>query len=411
MDYAKSMVAINIPNSVSWIGDYAFNGCISLASINISKNVTSIGEMVFGGCDNLRNIVVDTNNPIYDSREDCNAIIETQNNTIIAGCSSTTIPHSITSIGNNAFEYHRNLVSIAIPYSITEIGDYAFRGCSALTSIVSEIKNPFRFGTDAFSSISTDCTLTVPYGTKDSYIAAGWTEDVFKGGIVEAPYNPTSENTLAVTDAQVLRGRQIVLPVSMSNTEDITAIQFDLTLPAGVSIAKNSKGKYIVEKTERCADHTLSASKPGEANMYKVLLYSTEVESITGNEGAVINVTLEVTEDMEAGDYEVRISNINLTTTAEKKITPADATCVLTVRNSIPGDANGDGSIDVTDIVAIANSILGHASESFDDVAADVNGDGSVDVTDIVVVANIILHDGGANAVKVREAMQMLDPQ
>ena len=221
----------------------------------------------------------------------------------------------------------------------------------------------------------------------------------------------SKNNTLAITDTQVLCGRQVVLPVSMSNTEDITALQFDLTLPAGVSIAKNTKGKYIVAKTERCADHTLSASKPGEANMYKVLLYSTDVESITGNEGAVINVTLEATEDMEAGDYEVRISNINLTTTAEKKITPADATCVLTVRNSIPGDANGDGTIDVTDIVGIANSILGRASESFDAVAADVNGDGSVDVTDIVVTANIILHDGGANAANVRGAMQMLDPQ
>ena len=218
-------------------------------------------------------------------------------------------------------------------------------------------------------------------------------------------------NTLALTDTQVLCGRQVVLPVSMSNTEDITALQFDLTLPAGVSIATNTKGKYIVEKTERCADHTLSASKPGEANVYKVLLYSTEVESITGNEGAVINVTLEATEDMEAGDYEVTLSNINLTTTAEKKITPADVTCVLTVRNSIPGDANGDGTIDVTDIVGIANSILGRASESFDAVAADVNGDGSVDVTDIVVTANIILHDGGANAANVRGAMQMLDPQ
>ena len=221
----------------------------------------------------------------------------------------------------------------------------------------------------------------------------------------------SKNNTLAITDTQVLCGRQVVLSVSMNNTEDITALQLDLTLPAGVSIATNSKGKYIVAKTERCADHTLSASKPGEANVYKVLLYSTEVESITGNEGAVINVTLEAAEDMEAGEYEVRISNINLTTTAEKKITPADATCVLTVRNSIPGDANGDGTIDVTDIVGIANSILGRASESFDAVAADVNGDGSVDVTDIVVTANIILHDGGANAANVRGAMQMLDPQ
>ncbi len=257
-----------------------------------------------------------------------------------------------------------------------------------------------------------EATTESPVGTYDINVsgaeAANYEMTYVKGTltVVEAV-----NNTLSLTDVQVLCGRQIILPVSMTNTEDITAIQFDLTLPAGVSIAKNSKGKYILATTGRCADHTLSASKPGEANVYKVLLYSPDVESITGNEGAVINVTLEAAENMEAGDYEVRISDINLTTTAEKKISPTDATCVLTVHNSIPGDANGDNVIDVTDIVGIANSILDHASESFDAVAADVNGDGSVDVTDIVVVANIILHDGGVNAAKVREAMQMMDPQ
>ena len=259
-----------------------------------------------------------------------------------------------------------------------------------------------------------EATTESPVGTYDINVsgaeAANYEMNYVKGTLTVVD-EWSMNNTLALTDVQVLCGRQVILPVSMSNTEDITAIQFDLTLPAGVSIAKNSKGKYIVTKTERCADHTLTASTPGEANVYKVLMYSTEVESITGNEGAVINVTLEAAENMEAGDYEVRISSINLTTKAEKKISPADATCVLTVRNSIPGDANGDGVIDVTDIVGIANGILGHASESFDAVAADVNGDGSVDVTDIVVVANIILHDGGANAANVNGAMQMLDPQ
>ena len=88
------------------------------------------------------------------------------------------------------------------------------------------------------------------------------------------------------------------------------------------------------------------------------------------------------------------------------------APLILQMKDFIPGDANGDGEIDVTDIVGIANKILGRASDSFVAVAADVNGDGDVDVTDIVAVANIILRGGGkANSAKVREAFQMLDPQ
>ena len=225
----------------------------------------------------------------------------------------------------------------------------------------------------------------------------------------EEPVEPVEENnTLVMENLSGRTGTQFLLPVGLLNEDDITALQFNITLPDGVSIAKNSKDKYIVEKTERCEDHTLSASKPGDANVYTVLLYSNDVESITGTDGTVLNVRLEVSEDMEAGDYEVSLSNINLTTVDEVKITPADVTCTLTVTNSIPGDANGDGSIDVTDIVGIANCILGNASNSFDATAADINGDGDVDVTDIVAVANIILHSGGQNNAKMREVLDMI---
>lgn len=335
------------------------------------------------------------------------------------GCRSLTsiaLPENLTSIKMNLLYGCSNLTSITIPCGVTSIGAGAFGNCSALTSVVSEIEVPFTFGNYAFYNISSSCTLTVPYGTKDAYIAAGWTTDVFKGGIVEAPYNPASTNKLTIADAEVCKGRQIILPVKMNNTESITALQFDLTLPAGVSIAKNAQGKYIVEKTGRCADHTLNVSKPGDANVYKVLLYITPVENIAGSEGAVLNVTLETSESMTEGDYEVTISNINLTTPDETKITPADVTCKLTVNNNIPGDANGDGSIDVTDIVSIANAILGRPSNSFDATAADVNGDGSIDVTDIVVIANMILRGNGQNNAKMRggdedDEEDMLDPQ
>ena len=376
----SGLTSVTLPNSLTSIGEQAFYGCSGLTSLTIPHSVTSIGELAFYGCN---------------------------------GLTSLTIPDGVTSIGENAFLGCSGLTSVTIPNSVTSIDDGAFENCGALTSLFSKIEKPFRFSTNAFRNISSSCTLTVPDGTKDAYIAAGWTEDVFMGGIVEAPYNPTSANTLALTDATVIVGKQVVLPVNMTNEDAITAMQFDLVLPEGVAVAKNTKGKYIVEKTERCEEHTLSTSKPDEnVNTYKVLLYSNDVEEITGNSGAVLNITLEAADNLAEGDYTVTLSNINLTMPNETKLTPANATCTLTVRNSVPGDANGDGTIDVTDIVGIANSILGHASESFDAVAADVNGDGSVDVTDIVVVANIILHDGGANAANVRGTMmQVLDPQ
>ena len=76
-----------------------------------------------------------------------------------------------------------------------------FNGCSALTSVVSEIENPFALGTQAFTNISEQCVLTVPKGTKDAYIAKGWTTEVFKGGVVEV--GQTSVEAIKFADAYV----------------------------------------------------------------------------------------------------------------------------------------------------------------------------------------------------------------
>ena len=115
-------------NSVESIGTAAFYGCSSLKNILIPNSVESIGTAAFGGC-GLTSIVVATNNPVYDSREDCNAIVETATNTLIAGCKETFIPNSVTSIGDYAFYYCSGLNSIEIPNSVTSIGDYVFHNC------------------------------------------------------------------------------------------------------------------------------------------------------------------------------------------------------------------------------------------------------------------------------------------
>ncbi|MCM1350162.1 MAG: leucine-rich repeat protein [Prevotella sp.] len=130
----SSLTSVVISESVTSIGYYAFSGCSSLTSVVISESVTSIGYYAFSGCSSLTSIVVDENNKVYDSRDNCNAIIETITNKLIAGCKNTIIPNSVTSIGGYAF-WSSNLTSIVIPESVTFIGDYAFSGCSSLTSI------------------------------------------------------------------------------------------------------------------------------------------------------------------------------------------------------------------------------------------------------------------------------------
>ena len=131
----SGLTSIEIPNSVASIGGYAFYSCSGLTSITIGEGVTSIGNYVFASCDNLTNVTVSEGNTKYDSRNNCNAIIETSTNTLVVGCAGTIIPNSVTRIGEYAFHSCNGLTSIEIPNSVTSIGYWAFYSCSGLTSI------------------------------------------------------------------------------------------------------------------------------------------------------------------------------------------------------------------------------------------------------------------------------------
>ena len=131
----KSITSVAIPDSVERIGLLAFHDCTRLKSITIPANVKEIGNAAFSGCSDLCSIKVESANPIYISRDNCNAIIETTTNTLLAGCKDSTIPDSVTSIGDFAFCCCAGLTSIDIPDSVTSIGDSAFYCCTGLTSI------------------------------------------------------------------------------------------------------------------------------------------------------------------------------------------------------------------------------------------------------------------------------------
>lgn len=131
----SGLKSITIPSSVEYIMDGAFNGCQSLTGVVIPEHVREIGYGAFGYCDNLTSLAVSEDNHYYDSRENCNAIIETAANKLCHGIKTTVIPGSVKTIGSNAFEGCSGLKTVSIPHGVESVKFDAFVGCENLESV------------------------------------------------------------------------------------------------------------------------------------------------------------------------------------------------------------------------------------------------------------------------------------
>ncbi len=217
-------------------------------------------------------------------------------------------------------------------------------------------------------------------------------------------------NWLGGQDITTRKGHRVVLHIELTNEDEITALQFNLGLPAHVSVAKKENGQNLINKTERDELHTLSGKQQNDST-YVIMLYSADLELIKGNSGPVIDITLEIDDEMEEGIYPISINSITLTHPDASKIYPYDKVISLTINNEgILGDGDNDGIVDVADIVFVANYILSNGNTAIFFNNADVDGDGIIDVADIVGIANIILNQGHHN-VKPRIIKNNIEPQ
>ncbi|MBR2192140.1 MAG: leucine-rich repeat protein [Bacteroidaceae bacterium] len=312
----SGFTSIDIPSSVTSIGSWAFLGCSGLTSIEIPSSVTSIGNQAFRECSGLTSIVVESGNTIYDSRNNCNAIIEKASNTLIAGCKNTKIPSNVTSIGSSAFFdcYGltsivipsnvisiegsaffgcTGLTSIVIPSSVTSIESQAFYGCSGLTSITSYITEVFGTGNNAFRYCD-NATLYVPHGLVSTYRStADWNS-----------FNKIEE----------IPG--IALAMSCNNKGKVTVnggIQFTNDM-GEVSVFDGVENTFVFQPNNKC-------------ELRQVLIDG-------------LDVTLSV-------------ENNQLTTKVH------EGSKMIVMFDKTSSDVNGDGQVDISDVVRLVNIILG----------------------------------------------------
>ena len=446
----NGLSSIEIPNSVTTIRGGAFYPCTGLTSITIPNSVTSIGHYAFRGCTSLASIIIENGNIKYDSRDNCNAIIHTASNRLLLGCMNTVIPNSVTAISSNAFsecigltsiiipnsvksiEYAAfsncsSLTSVTIPNSVTSISGYAFSGCSSLTSITipnsvtsieeavfkdcssltvvrSMIEEPFAISNNVFSTYN--IPLYVPAGTKALYEATdGWKN--FANIVEMAGLEPVDEGD----NVDYADGGEISEDTDLAGTV-VNNMFYNIGTDAGgynaeegcIVITKETSDEQMeLIKDLGITDEELQQNFTGiifkvPAGKGKVMVNA----ETTGNMTLKVKIGDGETMEMELeGKLKMRFPyNVDEETMVYIFAGTTDAAAVRGaaepaslkiygiewLSDDKPGDVNGDGNVNVGDIMAVINVM---ASGTYDQ-KADVNGDGNVNVGDIMAVINIM---------------------
>lgn len=343
---------LSLPNNITKIEEFAFVDCYNLTEIVIPQSVTSIGAL--GSCD-MTSIRVESGNQTYDSRNNCNAIIEKSSNTIIAGCKNTFIPNGVTSIGSSAFSGSSGLTSINIPNSVTTIGNDAFYGCSGLTSVTIP-SSVTSIGGYAFSS----CTGLTSVHISD---LEAWCALSF--------YNDYS-NPLYYAHHLYLDGDEIknlVIPNSVTSIDnsafcDCTGLT-SVTIPNSVtSIDYNAFYGCCGLTSILCLNDT-----PPTCNYTSSFSYVNKENCVLWVPKGCVNV--------------YREANV-------WKDFPK-------IRGIIDGDVNLDIEVNQADLNATVDFIMGKDPEGFYESLADLNGDDVVDAADVVKLLTILNLQEGLN--------------
>ena len=432
--FCKGLESVVIPNSITTIGRSAFSYCDGLSSIDIPNSVTSIGIDAFASCDNLTNIQVAFGNPKYDSRDNCNAIIETASNKLVIGCKGTIIPNSVTAIGNRAFLFCKGLTNIDIPNSVTSIGDRSFASCYNLSSI--DIPNSITsIDIGAFQNCTGLSSVTIPNSITSI------SDGVFYGcrslNGIEIPISVTEIGLCAFWYCDGLKS------IDIPNTVTFIGVQAfglcrgltSITIPQSVTFIGNQAFRYCSSldtlnfNAIHCADFSAAESDhPFPDLNISTINIGDEEERIPAyfayglSKLTSVNISKSVT---FVGKQAFNSCPAIETVICEAETSPAwndiamfstnvynhatlfvpngkeqdyktdecwgQFATILAIGSGLKGDVDGNGVINITDVTMIIDYLLGSDVTPFNLYNADVNASGSISIADVVTLIDILL--------------------
>lgn len=278
------------------------------------------------------------------------------------------------------------LTSITIPNSVTSIDYYAFGGCTGLTEIYSLNPIPPTVYYSCFEYVNKSIPLYVPVNSVDAYKNAEVWE---KFGNIKADL--PSIYTDSVYD--FFGGEDVVVAVKMKNTMEVAGFQTDVEIPYDFSFAKDSDGYpefYLSDRASR--NHSIGTTSM-ENKKVRVLSYSSTNKTYSGNDGDLFFFKVNTQWDTPIQTYTSRLTNTEFATPDGTRLDIGNSEIKFRCYY-IPGDANHDKKVSISDIIAEARHILLQNPEHFHYKSANVNEDEKISVSDIALTANIILFLG-----------------
>ena len=216
------------------------------------------------------------------------------------------------------------------------------------------------------------------------------------------------KNFFSIPDSTVMRGKELDIPVSMINADNIVAFQTDISLPDGFMIKPGDSQDYMITPCDRItAGHVLMTSDLPSGDV-RLLCYSPGVNLIDGHNGELFHFTIIAPDDAQ-GDYTITLKNTLLTTDELEELHIIDTEASVNVMTYLPGDANGNGEVTVTDAVTTAWEALMLHPQPFVFEAADMNHDGLITVTDVTWIAYIILHPDAVTRLNAKSTLATND--
>lgn len=433
-----NLTSLDLPATTTEIGGYAFSGCSRLSTLNLPSTTTEIGEYAFRECYNIQNFIVPEQVTVLNKGvfEGCLTLfnivlpdgLKIIGDEAFSDCqylNAPELPEGLDSIGKAVFYRCYCFTEITIPSTVTRMGGGILNDCYRLQKINSRIEHPMetegivslsyelirdlynlssgsKLTWDHIDEMYSKIVLTVPAGCKKLYRqTADWSK--FVDIVEEGDDTPEKNFLLAVIDP-LPAGFMTQLDISLTNNrEDFTAYQFDIILPIDIEMETDEDGNYkFVMGDRNDASHTVMVEKIEDKlpsgtkrNRYRFICLSAQNAPIKGTAGKLLGIPLITDADMKPGVYEARLENIIFTQQdgTENELLTRDFNITLTeAPDFILGDANGDASITVSDIVSVINHIMLHPEGNFNKDAADANQDGVINVSDVVKIVNLIMN-------------------